>query len=230
MQQANLQNKAYNLIDCLEMVIKSSSVKFAASVDVAINLNIDARKSEEQVRGVVVLPKGIGKNIKVAVFAKDKYLLEAQEAMVDVVGGEDLINDIKEGKKLNVDWCITTPDFMPSVAPIAKILGSKGLMPNPKFGTVTFEIAKTINIIKSGQIKFRVDKGGTVHAKFGTVQLSAKDLFINFMALMKVIKDAKPVTIKGNYFKSVFISSTMGKSFKVNKVEEIFSKEYNSEA
>ncbi|CAH2210466.1 jg12662 [Pararge aegeria aegeria] len=133
---------------------------------VEVNLGVDSRKSEEQVRGTVVLPKGIGKNIKVAVFAQDKHLLEAEKAGADITGGEDLIEEIKKGRKLNVDWCITTPDFMAKITPIAKVLGAKGLMPNPKFGTVTSNIAEATKTIKSGQIKFRTDKNGVIHGKF----------------------------------------------------------------
>ncbi|MFP3021912.1 MAG: 50S ribosomal protein L1, partial [Wolbachia sp.] len=122
---------------CLKKIVESASAKFNESVDIAVNLGVDSRKSEEQVRGTVVLPKGIGKNIKVAVFAQDKHLLEAEKAGADIAGGEDLVEEIKKGRKLDVDWCITTPDFMAKITPIAKVLGAKGLMPNPKFGTVT---------------------------------------------------------------------------------------------
>lgn len=228
MQQDNLQT--YGIIDCLETVLGSSSTKFVESVDVAVRLNVDVRKSEEQVKGIVVLPKGIGKDIKVAVFTDDEYLLKELEFIADVIGGKDLVNSIKESKKLDVDWCVTTYDFMEYIKPIAKILGPKGLMPDPKFNTLTSEVVKMVNIIKSGQIKFKTDKYGIVHAKIGNIQFSVKDLFANFIALMKAVKDVRPTGIKGNYFKDVFINSTMGQSFKVDKIEEIFSKEYYSEA
>nr|CAH7721171.1 unnamed protein product [Callosobruchus chinensis] len=162
---------------CLEKIVESASAKFNESVDIAVNLGVDSRKSEEQVRGTVVLPKGIGKNIKVAVFAQDKHLLEAEKAGADITGGEDLIEEIKKGRKLNVDWCITTPDFMAKITPIAKVLGAKGLMPNPKFGTVTSNIAEATKTIKSGQIKFRTDKNGVIHGS-EIVKRKDKDEFI----------------------------------------------------
>ncbi|WP_339045683.1 50S ribosomal protein L1 [Candidatus Mesenet endosymbiont of Agriotes lineatus] len=234
MQQGNLQT--YDIIDCLKMVVGSSSTKFIESVDVAVRLNVDVRKPEEQVRGVVVLPKSTEKNIKVAVFTDNEYLLKELKCIADVIGGKDLVNSIlvnsmKENRKLlDVDWCITTYDFVEYIKPVAKILGHKGLMPDPKFNTVTPEVVRMVNIIKSGQIKFKTDKYGIIHAKIGNIQFSVKDLFANFMALVKAINDVKPNGIKGDYFKSIFINSTMGKSLRVGKVGKIFSKEYYSEA
>lgn len=228
MQQNNLQT--YDIIDCLEMVVGSSSSRFIESVDVAIRLNVDVRKSEEQVKGIAVLPKGIGKDIKVAVFTDDEYLLKELELVADVIGGKDLVNSIKESKKLDVDWCVATYDFMEYIKPIAKILGPKGLMPDPRFNTVTSEVVKVVNIIKSGQVKFKTDKYGIIHAKIGNIQFGIEDLFANFMALIKAVKDVKPNSIKGSYFKNIFINSTMGKSLRVGKVEEIFFKECHSEA
>ncbi|MDD9331129.1 MAG: 50S ribosomal protein L1 [Wolbachia sp.] len=214
-------NEAYSPKECLEKVIGSASAKFNESIDVVVNLGVDSRKSEEQVRGTVVLPKGIGKDIKVIVFVQDKYLLEAKKAGADIAGGVDLVEEIKNGKKLDVDWCITTPDFMAKVAPIAKILGSKGLMPNPKFGSVTSNVAETIETIKSGQVKFRTDKNGIVHGKLGNVKSGIDDLLENLKAFLKVIKDSKPISVKGVYFKSIFLNSTMGKAYKISKVEDI---------
>ncbi len=189
---------------CLEEIIKSASAKFNESIDVAVNLGIDSRKSEEQVRGTVVLPKGIGKDIKVAVFTQGKHLLEAEKAGSNIVGGEDLVEEIKKGRKLDVDWCITTPDFIAKITPIAKMLGAKGLMPNPKFGTVTSNVAEAIKTIKSGQIKFRTDKNGIIHGKLGNIKFSVDDLLENLKAFLKVIKSNKPISVKGVYFKSVF--------------------------
>lgn len=229
MQQGNFQT--YDIIDCLEMVVGSSSTKFVESVDIAMRLNVDVRKPEEQVRGMIVLPKGIGKDIKVAVFTDNECLLEELKSIVDVIGGEGLVNSIEENKKLpDVDWCITTYDFVERIKPIAKILGPKGLMPDPKFNTVTSDVVKIVDIIKSGQIKFKTDKYGIIHAKIGNVQFSVKDLFTNFMTLVKAINDVKPNSIKGDYFKSIFINSTMGKSLRVGKIGKIFSKECYSEA
>ncbi|WP_341821137.1 50S ribosomal protein L1 [Wolbachia endosymbiont (group A) of Myopa testacea] len=206
---------------CLKKIIESASAKFNESVDIAVNLGVDSRKSEEQVRGTVVLPKGIGKNIKVAVFAQDKHLLEAEKAGADIAGGEDLVEEIKKGRKLDVDWCIITPDFMAKITPIAKVLGAKGLMPNPKFGTVTSNIAEAIKTIKSGQIKFRTDKNSVIHGKLGNIKFDIDDLLENLKAFLKVIKDNKPISAKGIYFKGVFLNSTMGEAYKISKVEDI---------
>ncbi len=206
---------------CLKKIIESASAKFYESVDIAVNLGVDSRKSEEQVRGTVVLPKGIGKNIKVAVFAQDKHLLEAEKAGADIAGGEDLVEEIKKGRKLDVDWCVATPDFVAKITPIAKVLGAKGLMPNPKFGTVTSNIAEAIKTIKSGQIKFRTDKNGGIHGKLGNIKFDIDDLLENLKAFLKVIKDNKPISAKGIYFKGVFLNSTMGEAYKISKVEDI---------
>ncbi|MDR2609220.1 MAG: 50S ribosomal protein L1 [Rickettsiales bacterium] len=206
---------------CLEKITESASAKFNESIDVAVNLGVDSRKSEEQVRGTVILPKGIGKDIKVAVFAQDKHLSEAEKAGADIVGGEDLVEEIKKGRKLDVDWCITTPDFIAKITPIAKVLGAKGLMPNPKLGTVTSKVAEAVKTIKSGQIKFRTDKNGIIHGKLGNIKFGVDDLLENLKAFLKVIKNSKPVSVKGVYFKSVFLNSTMGKAYKINKVEDI---------
>lgn len=206
---------------CLEKIIGSAPAKFDESVDIAVNLGVDSRKSEEQVRGIAILPKGIGKDIKVAFFSQGKYLLEAEKAGADIIGGEDLVEEIKKGKKLNVDWCVTTPDFMPKIASIAKVLGSKGLMPNPKFGTVTSNVEDTVKMIKSGQVRFRIDKNGIIHGKLGSIKFSIDDLLENLKVFLKVIKDNKPVSVKGVYFKSIFLNSTMGKAYKISKVEDV---------
>lgn len=206
---------------CLEKIIGSAPAKFDESVDIAVNLGVDSRKSEEQVRGIAILPKGIGKDIKVAFFSQGKYLLEAEKAGADIIGGEDLVEEIKKGKKLNVDWCVTTPDFMPKIASIAKVLGSKGLMPNPKFGTVTSNVEDTVKMIKSGQVRFRTDKNGIIHGKLGSIKFSIDDLLKNLKVFLKVIKDNKPVSVKGVYFKSIFLNSTMGKAYKISKVEDV---------
>ncbi len=206
---------------CLENIIESASAKFDESIDIAVNLGIDPRKSDEQVRGVVVLPKGIGKEIKVAVFVQDEYIATAKEAGADIVGGEELVEEIKNGEKLNVDWCITTPTFMAKVTPIAKILGSKGIMPNPKFGTVASDVVSAIQTIKSGKIRFRADKGGVIHGKLGNVKFSVDDLLENLKTFLKIVKDNKPISVKGVYFKSIFLNSTMGKAYKISGIEDI---------
>ncbi|GAT76994.1 50S ribosomal protein L1 [Ehrlichia ruminantium] len=212
-------DEVYDIVSGFKKVIESAKANFCESVDVAINLNINSSKSDEQVRGAVVLPKGLGREVKVAVFAKGGHLDAAKEAMADIVGDEELIEEIKRKKcKLDVDWCLTTPDFMSSVSSIAKILGPRGLMPNPKFNTVTFELSKAIKVIKSGQIRFKSDKAGIVHAKIGNVKFSIEDLLQNFNAVIGAIKQSKPASVKGVYFKNVFIVSTMGKSVKVESL------------
>ncbi|AHX04375.1 50S ribosomal protein L1 [Ehrlichia japonica] len=214
-----ISDEVYDIESGLKKVIGSAKANFCESVDVAINLNINNSKSDEQVRGCVVLPKGLGREIKVAVFTKGGYLEMAREAMADVVGDEELIEEIKKKQcKLDVDWCLATPDFMASVSSIAKILGPRGLMPNPKFNTVTFELAKAIKVIKSGQIKFKSDKTGIVHAKIGNIKFSIEDLLENFNAVINAVKQCKPASIKGLYFKDVFVISTMGKSVKVENL------------
>ncbi|WCR54312.1 MAG: 50S ribosomal protein L1 [Wolbachia endosymbiont of Ctenocephalides orientis wCori] len=212
---------SYSPKECLEKILGNASVKFDESIDFAVNLGVDSRKSEEQVRGIIVLPKGIGRDIRVAVFAEDKVLLEAEKAGADIFGGEDLIEEIKRGKKLDVHWCITTSDFMAKVTPIAKILGAKGLMPNPKFGTVTSNVTEAVKIIKSGQVRFRTDKNGIIHGKLGNIKSNIDDLLENLKAFLKVIKDNKPASVEGVYFKSVFLNSTMGKAYKISRMEDI---------
>ncbi|MDG7056145.1 MAG: 50S ribosomal protein L1 [Wolbachia endosymbiont of Meromenopon meropis] len=207
--------------ECLERVIQSASAQFDESIDVAVNLGVDTRKSEEQIRGIVVLPRGIGKCIRVAVFSQDKHFLEAEKAGADIVGGDELVEEIKMGKRLDVDWCVTTPDFMTRITTIARVLGTKGLMPNPKFGTVTSKVAETVRTIKSGQIKFRTDKGGIIHGKLGNVRFTIDDLLENLKAFLKAIKSSKPISFRGLYFRSVFLSSTMGKAYKISKLEDV---------
>ncbi len=214
-------NSIYNAYDCFCNIISSASAKFIESIDVSVNLNINSRKSEERVRGVVTFPKGIGKLPKIAVFAHDEVLLKTEEERVDFLGGVDLIEEVKSNKRLNVDWCIATPDIMPLIAPIAKILGSKDLMPNPKYGTVTSDIIKEVKSIKSGKVKFKSEKNGIVHGKLGTIKFDIDDLLVNLKAFLKAIVASKPSSVKGAFIKSVFLSSTMGKAYKIDKVESI---------
>ncbi|UWI82985.1 50S ribosomal protein L1 [Wolbachia endosymbiont of Howardula sp.] len=214
-------NKHGNLIKDLEQILESSSAKFIESIDVAVNLRVDTRKTEEQIRGTVILPKGIGTAIKIAVFIDKEHIIEAQTSGADIVGSEDLVEEIKRGKKLDVDWCVTTPDFIRHITPIAKILGAKGIMPNPQFNTVTSDVISTINTIKSGQIKFRTDKNGIIHGKIGNASFDTKDLLENLLALIKAIKEKKPNTIKGIFFRSIFLNTTMGKSLKLSKIEDL---------
>ncbi|MEH0831378.1 50S ribosomal protein L1 [Anaplasma bovis] len=206
---------SYTLEDGIEKLIAEATAKFRESVDVAIKLSIGDNKSGESIRGVAVLPKGLGKEVKVAVFAKGEYAKQAVAVGADIVGEEDLIDDIKKGRKLDVDWCVSTPDFMSQVSAIAKILGPRGLMPNPKFGTVTTDVSKVVSTIKSGQVKFKSDKYGIVHVKIGDVGFSPSDLKENFQAVVSAVQALKSSTVKGTFFRAVFLNTTMGKSFKI---------------
>ncbi|MDB1135354.1 50S ribosomal protein L1 [Candidatus Anaplasma sp. TIGMIC] len=199
----------------IDQLLKSATARFKESVDVAIRLSTGDSRSAEAIRGVAVLPKGLGRDVKVAVFAKGEYAKQARDAGADVVGDEDLIEEIKKGRKLDFDWCIATPDFMSQVSAIAKTLGPKGLMPNPKFGTVTFDVAKMVGIIKAGQVKFRSDRYGIVHVKVGDVGFSREDLMENLRAVISAVQNLKPATVKGAFLKAVFLNTTMGKSYRI---------------
>ncbi|MCU7611330.1 50S ribosomal protein L1 [Anaplasma capra] len=206
---------SYSAEEGIRELLKSSRAKFRESVDVAIKLSVADSKSGESVRGVAVLPKGLGREVKVAVFAKGEHAKQALDAGADVVGDEELIEEIKKGGKLDVDWCVATPDFMSKISAIAKILGPRGLMPNPKFGTVTLEIAEILGVIKSGQVRLKSDRYGIVHVKIGDVSFAPEDLLENFNAVVVALQNLKPSTVKGSYFKGVFVNSTMGRSFRI---------------
>lgn len=207
---------SYSAEEGMEKLLESAKARFKESVDVVMRLTTGDSKSGESIRGVAVLPKGLGRDVRVAVLAKGEYAKQAKDAGADVVGDEDLIEEIKKGRKLDFDWCIATPDFMSQVSAVAKILGPKGLMPNPKFGTVTFDVAKMVGIVKSGQVRFRSDRYGIVHVKIGDVGFSREDLLENFHAVVAAVHNLKPASVKGALFRSVFLNSTMGKSFKIS--------------
>ena len=202
-------NKVYPLEEALRLVKESSYTKFDESVDLAINLGIDPRKSDQMVKGSVVLPHGIGKKVRVLVFAKGEKEKEAVEAGADIVGAEDLVDKITKGW-LDFDKAVATPDIMGLVGKLGKILGPKGLMPNPKLGTVTFDIAKAVKEIKAGKVEYRAEKAGIVHVSIGKVSFDMQKLFDNAMAIVDSILKAKPATSKGRYLKKVSVSSTMG--------------------
>ena len=206
---------SYSVEDGVDQLLKSAAANFRESVDVAIRLSTGDSKSGDSIRGVSVLPKGLGKDVRVAVLAKGEYAKQAREAGADVVGDEDLVDEIKKGRKLDFDWCIATPDFMSQVSAIAKILGPRGLMPNPKFGTVTFDVAKMVGIIKSGQVRFKSDRYGIIHVKIGDVGFSREDLIENLRAVISSVQSMKPSTVKGTFLRAVFLNSTMGKSFRI---------------
>lgn len=208
-------NKVYPLEEALRLVKESSYTKFDESVDLAINLGIDPRKSDQMVKGSVVLPHGIGKKVRVLVFAKGEKEKEAVEAGADIVGAEDLVEKITKGW-LDFDKAVATPDIMGLVGKLGKILGPRGLMPNPKLGTVTFDIAKAVKEIKAGKIEYKAEKAGIVHIPIGRVSFDMQKLFDNAMTIVDSILKAKPATSKGRYLKKVSVSSTMGMGIAVD--------------
>jgi large subunit ribosomal protein L1 len=209
------RDKAYSLEDAIRIVKESSYAKFDESVDLTINLGIDPRKSDQMVKGSVVLPHGIGKKVRVLVFAKGEKEKEAIDAGADVVGTEDLIDRISKGW-LDFDKAVATPDVMGLVGKLGKILGPRGLMPNPKLGTVTFDIAKAVKEIKAGKVEYKAEKAGIAHIPIGKVSFDVQKLFDNAITVIDSILKAKPATSKGRYLKKVSISSTMGPGIAVD--------------
>lgn len=208
----------YEPAEAIELVKKMASAKFDETVEVAVRLGVDPRHSDQQVRGAVVLPNGTGKTAKVLVFAKGEKAKEAEEAGADYVGAEDLIEKV-QGGWLDFEVVVATPDIMGQVGRLGKILGTKGLMPNPKTGTVTFDVAKAVKEIKAGKIEYRLDKAGIIHAPIGKASFDADKLKENFTALMDALIKAKPATAKGTYLKSITVSSTMGPGAKVSPLK-----------
>ena len=202
-------SKIYDPIEAINILKENSYTKFEESIEVAINLGIDSNKTDQNIRGVINLPKGTGKKIKVAVLAKGEKQNEAKEAGADIVGESDLIDSISAGK-IDFDLIIATPDMMPSIGKVAKILGPKGLMPNPKSGTVTNDIAKAIKELKAGKLDARVEKNGILQSSIGKTSFSEQDLKDNFETLLSAVKSAKPNSFKGKYLKSISMSSTLG--------------------
>ncbi|MFQ5451891.1 MAG: 50S ribosomal protein L1 [Nitrospinaceae bacterium] len=204
----------YELKEALKLAKENSTAKFDESVDVAVNLGVDPRKADQNIRGSVVLPRGTGKKFRVLVFAKGEKEKEARDAGADYVGAEDLVTKI-QGGWLDFDRVVATPDMMGQVGKLGKILGPRGMMPNPKTGTVTFDIKKAIEEIQAGKVDFRVDKGGIIHAPLGKTGFSVEDLSENFEALMSTLVKMKPASSKGHYVKAVTLSTTMGVGIKV---------------
>lgn len=210
--------KRYSVDEAVDLVRGAAKTKFDESVDVAIKLGVDPRQSDQMVRGVANLPHGTGKNVRVLVFAKGEKEAEAKAAGADHVGAEDLVEKIKGGW-LDFDKAIATPDMMPKVGPIAKILGPRGLMPNPKVGTVTTDVARAVEESKKGRIEFRVEKAGIIHAPIGRMSFDAGKLRENFNTLIEQVVRLKPTTAKGAYVQGVTISSTMGPGIKVDPAD-----------
>lgn len=209
------RNQRYSLEDGLRLVHETARAKFDETVELAVRLGVDPRQADQNVRGTVVLPHGMGKPVRVLAFAKGEKEREAQEAGADYVGAEDMIKKISEGW-LDFDKAVATPDMMGAVGKIGKILGPRGLMPNPKTGTVTMEIAKAVKEIKAGKLEFRVDKAGIVHAPLGKASFGAEKLSDNARAVLGAILRAKPASAKGNYVQGVTLSTTMGPGIKVD--------------
>jgi large subunit ribosomal protein L1 len=212
------REKFYAVDEALALVKQNATSKFDETVEVALNLGVDPRHADQMVRGVVNLPKGTGKTVRVAVFAKGAKADEATAAGADVVGAEDLMETI-QGGQINFDRVIATPDMMGVVGRLGKVLGPKGLMPNPKLGTVTMDVTKAVTDAKSGQVEFRVEKAGIIHAGIGKASFSEGDLKENFTAFMDAIVKAKPSGAKGKYVKKIAISSTMGPGVRLDVAE-----------
>lgn len=210
--------KRYTLKEATEMVVSMAGAKFDETVDAAVRLGVNPAHADQMVRGSVVLPNGLGKTVRVLVFAKGDKEKEALEAGADMVGNEEIIEKIKGGW-LEFDRVIATPDMMGSVGKIAKILGPRGLMPNPKVGTVTFDIANAVKELKAGKVEFRVEKAGIVHSPVGKVSFGAEKLCENVNALLETIIKLKPASSKGTYIKSIALSSTMGAGVKVDPLD-----------
>lgn len=211
-------NKVFNISSGAEKIKDLASAKFDETVEIALRLGVDPRHADQMVRGAVVLPHGIGKKVRVAVFAKGEKADEAKKAGADIVGSDDLAEEIKNGN-INFDICIATPDMMGLVGKVGRILGPKGLMPNPKTGTVTMDVAKAVSNAKAGQVNFRVDKKGNIHAPVGKVSFEAKKLEENIIEFVRAINKSKPSTSKGRYIKNAALSLTMSPSIKLDTQE-----------
>ncbi len=205
----------YELKEALKIAKESAAAKFSESIDVAVNLGVDPRKADQNIRGSVVLPKGTGKKFRVLVFAKGDKEQEAKDAGAEFTGGEDMVKKI-QGGWLEFDRVVATPDMMGQVGKLGKILGPRGMMPNPKIGTVTFNVKQAIEEIQAGKVDFRVDKGGIVHAPLGRTGFAIDDLVENFQALIATLIRMKPASSKGSYIKGISLSTTMGVGIKVS--------------
>ena len=210
------RNKLYPLGDALKMVKENATAKFNESIDVAINLGIDAKKSDQTVRGSVVLPAGTGKTVRVAVFAQGDRAKAATEAGADIVGMDDLAADIKAGK-MDFDVVIATPDTMRVVGTLGQILGPRGLMPNPKVGTVTMDVVTAVKNAKAGQVQYRTDKGGIVQCTIGRASFTVESLKQNLDALLEALQKARPAASKGQYLRKISLTSTMGAGVRVDQ-------------
>lgn len=209
------KTKEYSLQEAIALVKSSHFVKFDETLDIAINLGVDPRHSDQMVRAMVSLPAGTGKDVRVAVICKEDKVAEAKKAGADIAGSVEIIDDIKAGK-IDFDICIATPDMMGVVGQVARVLGPKGLMPNPKLGTVTVDVATAVKNAKGGQVEYRVEKAGIIHSGIGKISFSEGDLLKNAKVFIDSVVKAKPAGAKGVYLKRIHVSSTMGPSLKVD--------------
>jgi large subunit ribosomal protein L1 len=213
------RDKKYALVEAIKLVADHKVAKFDETVELAVRLNVDPRQADQNVRGTVVLPHGTGRSVRVLVLAKGEKEREAKEAGADFVGGEELIKKIQEENWLDFERVIATPDIMGLVGRIGKILGPRGLMPNPKVGTVTFDVAKAVSEVKAGKVDYRVDKAGVIHVPVGKLSFGPDKLIENARSVLAAIVRSKPSSAKGNYVQSVALSSTMGPGIKVDTGE-----------
>ncbi|WP_042353198.1 50S ribosomal protein L1 [Bacillus massiliigorillae] len=209
------KTKAYTAVEAIELVKKTNFTKFDATVEVAFRLGVDPKKADQQIRGALVLPNGTGKTQRVLVFAKGEKAKEAEAAGADYVGDTDYIAQIQKGW-FEFDVIVATPDMMGEVGKLGRVLGPKGLMPNPKTGTVTFDVTKAVNEIKAGKVEYRVDKAGNIHVPIGKVSFEDNKLVENFAAINETLLKVKPAAAKGTYMKNVTVTSTMGPGIKVD--------------
>ena len=217
MKQLSLidRSKAYSVAEAVELAKKANYSKFDATVEVAFRLGVDPKKADQQIRGAVVLPNGTGKTQRVLVFAKGEKAKEAEAAGADFVGDADYINKIQQGW-FDFDVIVATPDMMGEVGKLGRVLGPKGLMPNPKTGTVTFDVTKAVNEIKAGKVEYRVDKAGNIHAPIGKVSFEDAKLVENFTTVFETLMKVKPSAAKGTYMKNISVTTTMGPAVKVD--------------
>ncbi|MBO5884790.1 MAG: 50S ribosomal protein L1 [Clostridia bacterium] len=209
-------SKLYEVEEGINLLVSGAKAKFDETVELHVRLGVDGRNADQQVRGVVVLPNGTGKSVKVLVIAKGDKATEAEQAGADFVGAEDVVAKIANDNWLDFDVCITTPDMMGVVGRIARVLGPKGLMPNPKSGTVTMDVTKAINDVKAGKVEYRLDKSNNVHVILGKVSFGTEKLVENYNTLMGALIKAKPAAAKGQYIKNVVVASSMGPGIKLN--------------
>ena len=216
--KAKVESQDGTLEEAVSLMQEVKFAQFDETAELAFRLGVDPRHADQMVRGSVVLPNGLGKEVKVCVIASGEKVKEAEEAGAEIVGGEDLVDKI-QGGWMEFDAVVATPDMMKSVGKLGRVLGPRGLMPNPKAGTVTFEVGKAVADIKAGKVEFRVDKNGIVHAPFGKVSFTGDQLIQNARSLLEAVIRAKPAAAKGRYLRSISVSSTMGPGIKVNVVQ-----------